>query len=73
MIDNTDLLTIDQVARRLGVQKQTLAQWRYLGRGPAFIKLGPKSVRYAGTDVDAWLDAQRTTPSTSQPALAVSS
>ena len=69
----SDLLTIDQVAQRLGLPKQTLAQWRYLGRGPAFIKLGPKSVRYAASDVDTWLDSQRTTPSTNRPSLAATS
>lgn len=67
---HTELLTIEQVAGRLGVPKQTLATWRYLGRGPAFIKLGPKSVRYAAADVDAWLESQRTNQTGQPPALA---
>ncbi len=63
-----DLLTTDQVAAKLGVPVRTLRQWRYLGRGPTFIKLGPKSVRYAAGDIDTWLHAQRTTQTGPRPA-----
>jgi predicted site-specific integrase-resolvase len=46
------------VADRLLVPEQTLAQWRYLGKGPAFIKVG-RHVRYRDEDVEAWLEANR--------------
>ena len=29
-----DLLTAEQAAKRLGLAEQTLAQWRWLGKGP---------------------------------------
>jgi predicted DNA-binding transcriptional regulator AlpA len=45
------------VAERLGTTVGTLAYWRYMGKGPKFIKLG-RSVRYRESDVNAWLDAQ---------------
>ena len=39
----------------------TMAHWRSEGRGPAFIKIGPK-VFYRGRDLNAWLDANRQEP-----------
>ena len=39
-----------------GIPATTLAQWRYLKKGPSFIKSG-RMVRYRKEDVDAWLDA----------------
>ena len=45
---------------------QTLAKWRFEGRGPAFFKLGSK-VAYRGSDLNEWLAAQRVATS-DQPA-----
>lgn len=45
------------VAELLGTTVGTLAYWRYMGKGPKFIKLG-RAVRYRESDVNAWLDAQ---------------
>lgn len=52
------LLTPVQVSKWLGLSTGALAQKRYLGNGPQFVKLGGKSVRYVEADVAAWLDAQ---------------
>ena len=38
-----------------------MAHWRSEGRGPPYIKIGPK-VAYKGSDLIAWLDAQRIEP-----------
>ena len=46
-----------ELAEEIVVPERTLAQWRYLGKGPAFIKVG-KHVRYRRSDVEAWLDSQ---------------
>ena len=51
------LLTPGELSSRLGIPDSTLAQWRYVGRGPRFIKVG-RHVRYRAEDVDAWLEAQ---------------
>jgi len=32
--------------------------WRSTGKGPAYLKLGPL-VRYAKSDLDAWLEARK--------------
>lgn len=39
----------------LKVPEGTLANWRYQGRGPRFVKVG-RHVRYRRTDVEAWLE-----------------
>ncbi|MGO2937974.1 MAG: helix-turn-helix transcriptional regulator [Glutamicibacter arilaitensis] len=52
------LLTPAQLAERFGMTKEALAQMRYRGNGPRFIKLGGRQVRYSEADVQAWLDQQ---------------
>src|SRR5215475_14157194 len=41
-----DLLTPPEVAKRLGVELATLVDWRYRGRGPAWIRVGGRLIRY---------------------------
>lgn len=50
-----ELLTPEQVAEWFQTSPRTLANDRYLGQGPRFIKLG-KLVRYRRSDVLAYLD-----------------
>ncbi|OZD57749.1 excisionase [Rhodococcus sp. 06-1059B-a] len=52
----TDLLTPDELEARYGTKTSTLAQWRYLGKGPKFVKLGRK-IFYRQQDIDAFIDA----------------
>jgi len=47
-----------RTARYLDIAEQTLNNWRHLGRGPIFSKIG-KKILYRRSDVDAWLDAHR--------------
>lgn len=49
--------TPPDVAAYLGVPVPTLAQWRYLSKGPKWIKVG-RHVRYRWSDVEAWIDRQ---------------
>lgn len=53
-----EYLTERQLAEILGVGVSTLQQWRYAGRGPHYVKLGPRMVRYARADVDRWRELQ---------------
>lgn len=55
----SELIDAAELGRRLAKSKAVLANMRYLGTGPKFIKVGDKSVRYRVSDVEAWLD-QRT-------------
>lgn len=51
MIDPLELLTPRQLATLLGVTVQTLADWRCARRGPRFLRLGGRAVRYRRADV----------------------
>ena len=59
------LLTDIQVAELLGVQRKTLQQWRYLGKGPKFISISRRCVRYRLRDVIEWLN-ERVVQSTTE-------
>lgn len=50
-----DLLTEPQLSDRTGIPQRTLRQWRYLGTGPAYVKLGGRHVRYTRAAVEQWL------------------
>ena len=52
-----DLMTPDELAAYAGTKTTTLAHWRYIGKGPRFVKIG-RSVRYRAEDVRAWLESQ---------------
>lgn len=52
---NDKLITPVELAEYLHTTVPNLAQLRYLGKGPAFIKAG-RSIRYRESDVQAWLD-----------------
>jgi hypothetical protein len=51
------LLTPQALSEHLGVPTTTLANWRYLHRGPAYVRVG-RHVRYRLEDVIAWTTAQ---------------
>jgi hypothetical protein len=48
-------------AKRLGVSRGTLANWRWRNVGPAYLKIG-RRVEYLDDDIDAWEVAQRHDP-----------
>jgi excisionase family DNA binding protein len=49
------LLSPKQAAEFLGVPEGTLAQWRSQRRGPRYIKLEGRLVRYRASDLDNYL------------------
>ena len=51
------LRSTDEVSRVLVIPAGTLANWRWMGTGPRFLRVG-RHVRYRRTDVEAWIDAQ---------------
>jgi excisionase family DNA binding protein len=58
------LLTAADVADQLGIPASTLANWRYQGHGPRYLRIG-RHVRYLPSDVDEWLRHQRVRPTPS--------
>ena len=55
--DAADVISVDEVARRLDIPKATLYQWRYKGTGPRSHRIG-RYLRYRWSDVLEWLDNQ---------------
>jgi predicted DNA-binding transcriptional regulator AlpA len=51
------LLDAAAVAARLGVKTKTVTEWRRRGRGPAFVWLSWRCVRYRPSDIDAFIAA----------------
>ena len=49
-------------AKRLKVAEQTLANWRHLRKGPAYIKMSGGKIIYREADLDAYLNARRIDP-----------
>lgn len=55
-------LTADQVCGLIpGMTKSNLAQLRFTGKGPVFLKPTPRTVVYRERDVIAWLEASERT------------
>lgn len=55
---DTALMTPSEVGQYLRVPTGTLANWRYQGRGPDFIRVG-RHVRYTAADLSLWIDGMR--------------
>jgi len=55
-------LTEEETAVYAGkVPKATLKQWRWLGQGPPYSKVGRRVV-YRRSDVDRWIESTRIEP-----------
>ena len=49
------LLTPEEVAGKLGVKKGLLNRWRFLGTGPAYVKVSARTIRYPAAALDAFI------------------
>lgn len=59
-----EIFDTQAAAKHCGLSKPTLERYRLTGDGPAFLKIGRKSVRYRLEDLNDWL-ASRLRKSTS--------
>lgn len=50
-----ELLTTREAAGYLRLAVTTLEHWRLEGRGPDWIRLSSRQIRYRRADVDRWL------------------
>lgn len=57
MAADEQLMTVQELARYLGVPVGTLYQWRYRREGPAGFRVG-RHVRYRRADVQKWIEQQ---------------
>ncbi len=53
-----DVLLVDEqeAARMLGYTVRTLRNWRFKGRGPRFVRVNARSIRYRIQDLEAWIE-----------------
>ena len=56
-----ELLPPEAVALWLGLSRSTLAIWRHKSKGPAWVALGKRRIRYRRRAVLDWLDARART------------
>ena len=61
-----DLLDQEQLARLIGTSRNNLAQLRFRGTGPRYIKRG-RIILYRRSAVDEWLDAGERTSTSAAP------
>lgn len=54
-LHRASLLTPEQASEYLSIPVGTLANWRYRGEGPRYVKAGGRLVRYRAVDLDSWL------------------
>jgi len=54
----SELLTTLQTSKLLSVSPSTLEHWRGLRKGPPWILISPRCIRYRRNDLDAWLNEQ---------------
>lgn len=55
---NESLLTPKQAAEYLSMPETTLAQWRSQRKGPPYVKLEGRLVRYRRSELEEWLARQ---------------
>ena len=54
----TKLLRLSGVLDAVGIKKSCLYEWVRLGKFPAPVRLGVRSVAWRQSDVDAWIEAR---------------
>ncbi|WP_353885176.1 helix-turn-helix domain-containing protein [uncultured Bifidobacterium sp.] len=52
---DTTLLDPRELSNITGIPLGTLAYWRHAGKGPLFLRLGGRVIRYRKSDVDSWI------------------
>jgi predicted DNA-binding transcriptional regulator AlpA len=57
-VDHPRYLDEKTAAKILGFSRQSLANWRCLGRGPLYVKRG-RSIRYLLSDLVDWMEQGR--------------
>jgi len=60
------LLTEVDAAEYLSLTRRALQAWRYQGRGPKYVKISARAVRYRPEDLESWVET-RLRSSTSDP------
>lgn len=59
---NDRLLTSREASGMLGIDEGTLANWRYKGKGPPYVKKEERWVRYWESDIVKWANKDKVLP-----------
>ena len=65
-------MSIEETSAYCNISKQALAQLRYTGKGPKFLKPTARTVLYRKGDVDDWMDANEQISTAHPPVLSPS-
>ena len=52
------LMTEIQAAEYLGVTRQCMSNWRYTGKGPLYVEISKKCIRYRAKDINEFIDSR---------------
>lgn len=61
-METEKLLNTKEAAGIIGANRRTLDNWRNLGRGPVYVKLNARNVRYALGDLLAFIEKHKVEP-----------
>jgi len=61
-VESKTYLTDVDAAALMSLSPQTLRNWRSLNQGPAYFVVGARAIRYAVSDILAFMNARRITP-----------
>jgi hypothetical protein len=64
------LMDAESAARCLGLKPRTLELWRWAGRGPQFVRVSSRCVRYRTEDLNSWLRTRVVDPTEHIPETA---
>ena len=54
----SQLLDTSEAAEFLGLAPTTMEHWRLVRKGPPFVRVGPRAIRYRRADLEEWLSEQ---------------
>ncbi len=59
-----ELIKEAEAARRLNISIQTLRNWRCQHKNVPYVKIGSRSIRYIGEQIDKWAQSRVIDPET---------
>ncbi len=59
------LLTEKETSKITGFSIRTHQKWRIEGRGPKFMRISSRAIRYRRQDIEQWIESQQLRSSTS--------
>ena len=58
-MQSVELISERELSRHLAIPRNTLRRWRRLGKGPPWVRIGVRMIRYDTGDLRRWLEQQQ--------------